>query len=145
MLSRSETHVQADGARVEVGTIVFEGREFANLGSIVDEARGYIAGYVTEREGRYLLTTWEGATIAPLRLVRRFTSYGACRADMWAWSATIGGRVYSGRNGGFFGGPGCLVRMRAGATGRGRMRTADPFSADAKHLDRFRRQVEVQS
>ena len=32
-----------------------------------------------------------------------------------------------------------------GATGRGRMRTADPFSADAKHLDRFRRQVEVQS
>lgn len=32
-----------------------------------------------------------------------------------------------------------------GATGRGRMRTADPFSADAKHLDRFRRRSGVQS
>ncbi len=26
-----------------------------------------------------------------------------------------------------------------GSTGRGRQRTADPFSADAKHLDRFRK------
>ena len=31
------------------------------------------------------------------------------------------------------------------AHGRGRMRTADPFSADAGHLSRFRRQVEVAS
>ena len=114
MLFKSETHVQPDGSKIEVGTITFEGREFTNLGSVVDAARGYVCGYVTERDGAYLLTTWEGETIAPLRLVRRFTSYGACRADMWAWSATIGGRVYTGRNGGLFGGPGCFVRMRAG-------------------------------
>ena len=107
---RSETGVSADGATVEVGTVTFNGRDFAALGSVVDTARGIVFGYVSEREGCFILTTWEGAEIAPLRLVRRFKSYGVTRCELWAWSAIVGGRVYSGRNSG----AGMLVRMRGG-------------------------------
>jgi len=116
MKGHSETRTLDSGARVEVGNIEHEGRSFSALGSVIDHARGVIVAYVSERarptpgaDRRYELTTWEGTTIAPLRLVRRWTSYGCVRAEMWAWSATIDGRVYSGRNGG----PAVVLCLRA--------------------------------
>jgi hypothetical protein len=108
----AETHVQPSGALVEVGTVTFQGRPFAALGSVQDAARGLILGYAVEREPHvYALTIWEGASIAPLRLVRRWAQrgfYGA-RIDMCAWSCTVSGRTYSGRNAG----PDMFVCMRA--------------------------------
>jgi hypothetical protein len=119
MTFRSETHTADNGATVETGTVEVSGRAFTALGSVVDPARGLIVGYVREVKDpsralgvRFELTTWQGALIAPLKLVRTFESYGVARCRMRAWSATIDGRVYSGRNSG----AGMLVRMRAGRT-----------------------------
>jgi hypothetical protein len=99
--------------------MTFEGRDFAALGSVVDEARGIVCAYVTEKTvlglKRYTLTTWEGAEIAPLRLTRTWLNtnvWGGFPVRMYAWSAKIGDRVYSGRNSG----PCMFVRMRAGRT-----------------------------
>ena len=114
---KSETHTATNGARVEVGTVTFEGRDFAALGAIRDEARGIVCAYVTERKGafgtRYLLTTWEGEEIAPLRKTGTWLQYGCFGGfpvRIYSWSAKIGDRIYSGRNSG----PCMFVRMRAG-------------------------------
>jgi hypothetical protein len=113
---RSETRTTDNGARVEVGTVTHEGRDFAALGSMVDEASGLVCAYVTERPDpayrdgkRYVLTTWEGVELAPLRLVRTWQQqcYGG-RTRIYAWSAVVQGRTYSGRNSG----PTMIVRMR---------------------------------
>jgi hypothetical protein len=116
---KSETHTTASGARVEVGTMTFQGRDFSARGSVVDEANGIVCGYPTARvehdatPGTYVLTTWNGERIAPLRLVRTWQNrnvFGGFPVTMYAWSATINGRVYSGRNSG----EGMFVCMRAG-------------------------------
>lgn len=116
---RSETHVATNGARVEVGTMSFEGRDFAATGSIVDEARGYVVGYVhTLPDGRYELRTWGGETIAPLRKTGSWkvrTCFGGWPVTMRAWAATINGRRYSGRNGSEWD----LLRMRASGRAEG--------------------------
>jgi hypothetical protein len=74
---RSETITTDNGATVETGIVTVQGRDFAALGSVVDEARGILIAYVSERPDpsmrdgrRYVLTTWEGVELAPLRLVR---------------------------------------------------------------------------
>ena len=111
--SRSEMHVQPDGARVEVGVFVHEGREFSALGSCVDESRGVICAYASGIPGAYKLTTWGGETIAPLTLVRTWKQYGCFGGfpcTIYAWSCTVNGRKYSGRNAG----PQIFLRMRAG-------------------------------
>ena len=105
---RSETHATDGGASVEVGTVTHDGREFAALGSVVDEA----SGLVSYRDGkRYVLTTWEGVELAPLRLVRTWEQRGfyGTRTRVYAWSAVVQGRKYSGRNSG----PTMVLRMRA--------------------------------
>lgn len=120
MKYRTETHTTPDGARVETGIVVHEGREFAALGSVVDPARGIIVGYVSDARPdvssgnptRFVLTTWQGEAIAPLMLVRRWTSYGVARCTLFAWTCVLGGKRYSGRNSG----PGMVVRMRARVT-----------------------------
>lgn len=113
---RSEIGSAPNGARVEIATITHEGRDFTALGSVVDHARGFVVGYVTRDEhgpnpSTYRLTTWEGTTIAPLRLVNTWEQYGfyGARVRHFAWRAVIDGRTYSGRNSG----PGMLLRMRA--------------------------------
>jgi hypothetical protein len=111
----SETTVQASGALVEVGTVTYRGRPFAALGSVQDPTAGLILAYVRERApDLYELTTWEGVAIAPLRLVRRWKQwgFGGVRNEIFAWSAEVFGRTYTGRNSG----PVMIVRMRAGKT-----------------------------
>ena len=36
----SETHTATNGAKVEVGTVSFQGRDFSAMGSVVDEKNG---------------------------------------------------------------------------------------------------------
>jgi hypothetical protein len=121
------TEITPTGARVEVATVTHEGHPFTALGSVIDEARGEICAYVSEtNEGdprllgsgrdlgapRFRLSTWEGTTIAALELRGRWTQrgFGGVKNTITAWRATVGGRVYSGRNSG----PGMFLRMRAG-------------------------------
>ncbi|NIR58239.1 MAG: hypothetical protein GWO02_01300 [Gammaproteobacteria bacterium] len=97
MQSHSQMRV-VDGARVEIGTFVHEGQPFAALGSVVDERRGLLVGYVVRRGGAWRLTTWDGAQIMPLR---RTSAYRGLRgAWVHCWTGTLNGRRYSGRNGG---------------------------------------------
>ena len=57
-----------------------------------------------------------GEKIAPLAEPRTWKAwFSGQRCQMYAWRCVYQGHVYSGRNGGLFGGEGCLVRMRRGA------------------------------
>lgn len=38
--------VEQDGVKAEIATLVFEGREFTNLGSVIDMERGLISAYI---------------------------------------------------------------------------------------------------
>lgn len=112
---KSETRVADCGARVEVGTVTYEGRDYAALGSVVDEKRGIITCYPHLREdGTYEARMWGGKIVGPMRLVRRYRGGFGHKTEMYAWSMVYNGRTYSGRNGGMVGGPDCLVIMRAG-------------------------------
>jgi hypothetical protein len=107
---RVEHQKAANGADVEVATLIHDGREFTNLGAVIDEAQGYIACYITRREdGRYDLTNFEGKVIAPVKLVSSYKRwvFGHSRVEMFSWRATYNGKTYSGRNAG----PGMLVRL----------------------------------
>jgi hypothetical protein len=116
--SHASFEITPSGAIIETGVFHFQGRDFSATGSIRDEARGFIAGYVREiAPGQYEIATWGGEKIADLRLVRswrylqwrrRWTSTHVLRFG-YAWRATIGGREYHGRNGG----ASMLVRMYA--------------------------------
>jgi hypothetical protein len=125
MNTRSETQVTPEGARIEVGTIAHEGREFAALGSVIDTARGVVVGYVMRKplgpppDGSattgWWLTTWDGQYVAALHLsstweVRRVSHRGefVCY-QMSSWSCVIAGRRYTGRNAG----EGMVLSMRA--------------------------------
>lgn len=103
---RSET-ITTNGATVEVGTVTHNGREFAALGSVIDEVSGVIVGYPKGDK----LQTWNGQNIDGLTL--RITSSWAVRSwigsRMYAYSATYKGRKYHGR--GF--GDGMSLRLRA--------------------------------
>jgi hypothetical protein len=109
---KSETTVATNGAIVEIGTVTHDGKDFAALGAIVDETRGFIQAYITLRQGvGHFLTTWEGKEIAPVTCVRCWTQRGfyGSRVTLWAWRATVNGKKYHGRNAG----PAMFVRMRA--------------------------------
>jgi hypothetical protein len=123
MKSRSETRTTPQGASVEIGTVEFEGLEYAALGSIVDTSNGYLAGYVQAAPGEQdrgiaRLCTWEGVEICKLRSVATWQLSGregqarrsAFYTTMTAYRATHCGKVYSGRGLG----PGMLLRLRAG-------------------------------
>lgn len=122
MEHKSEHLTANNGATVEVATVIFEGREFTNLGSVVDEARGLLVGYPVERkdpapgESRYVLQTFDGKPIAPVTLVskwRQRVAFGGFGFDVYAWRAEYNGRTYSGRNAGNFAGPNMILRLRA--------------------------------
>jgi hypothetical protein len=115
-VSASTLHTTSAGATVEVGTVTHNGRSYSAMGSMVDTSRGIVVGYVHDRgqarTPRYTLTTWEGGHIADLSLTGAWmgrTPRGD-RVRMYGWAATIGGRVYSGRNSG----AAMVVRLKAG-------------------------------
>lgn len=106
--SRVDTLTATNGAQIEVGTITHEGRDFAAMGSVIDESQGVIVGYP---EGS-TLKTWNGQVIDGLRLFvtsswRTPRSYVGDR--MYSYRATYKGRRYHGR--GY--GDGMLLRLRA--------------------------------
>jgi hypothetical protein len=114
----SSMHV-VNGVQVELGTLNFQGKDFTYYGSIIDEKRGIILGYVVEGPDslewskKYLLTTWEGKTICLLKRTGSWLNYkvfGSFPVKMWAWSAIINGKRYHGCNSG----TGMLVKMKAG-------------------------------
>ncbi len=55
MQTKSETVTADNGAKVEVATVTFQGRDFTALGSCVDEASGRISAYVSGIPGAYVL------------------------------------------------------------------------------------------
>lgn len=58
------THTAPDGARVEVGTVEHEGREFKALGSMVGDR--LMVGYLIR--GEHVLRTGEGVKICDLQV-----------------------------------------------------------------------------
>lgn len=107
--TRTETLTATNGAQIEVGTITHEGRDFAALGSVVDEQNGVIVGY--PKDGR--LHTWDGQLIDGLGMLFITSSWAMPRSwigsRMYAYRATYKGKRYHGR--GF--GDGMLLRLRA--------------------------------
>ncbi len=64
MESKSEMHLATNGALVEIGTIMHEGKEFSAQGSVIDPASGVIIGYPKGNQ----LTSWNGNIIEGLSL-----------------------------------------------------------------------------
>lgn len=87
----------------EVGVLAHEGREFSALGAGAAEDMSVVVGYVAKdaASGRWHLTTWGGefmyVVLQPEGVWVRRTPHS--KTTMRAWSAVIGGRRYSGRNG----------------------------------------------
>ena len=113
MKSRAKHHVADNGAKVEVGIIVHEGREFASLGSIVDHERGYVVGYLKlvdnpkPGESRHVLTSWEGRVIGTCRVISTWkTPRSWVSSTMSSYRATVDGIEYHGS------GDGMLLRLR---------------------------------
>jgi hypothetical protein len=104
MQYRSETKQADNGAQVEIGTVIHEGREYSAMGSIIDEACGVIVGYVSKDE--LALRTWGGEQICELRVVSRFKAFGN---PVTAYRCIYNGRRYSGRGSG----PQMVLRLRA--------------------------------
>lgn len=105
METRSEHHMTDNGARVEVGVFVHEGREFSALGSVRDDAAGYICGY--PENGR--LMTWDGQdmgialkVVSTWRTPRSF--FSPTQSAYRAWSGNV---KYHGRGAG----DGSLLRL----------------------------------
>lgn len=100
METKSETLTATNGASVEVGTIVHNGREYAATGSIVDDEGGYIVGYVDSPGADNIsncahLTTWNGAEIGVI--VRTGTARGFYRTRLYCYSMVRNGYRWHGR------------------------------------------------
>ena len=111
-MTHSITHQVKGGATVEIGVFTHEGREFAALGSVLDETRGMVCAYASGVPGAYTLQTWGGEVIAPLTLVKTWRQsgcFGGFPVRIYAWRAEIKGVTYSGRNAG----PQVFLRLRA--------------------------------
>src|SRR5580698_3943789 len=111
MNSHSQFITIASGAKVETATVSVEGRDYTAGGAVLGEARGLIVAYISGIPGHYNLTTWGGDVLGPATLVSTYYNknvFGGFPVRMWAWRATVNGRVYSGRNAG----PQMLLRMR---------------------------------
>jgi hypothetical protein len=102
MKTRAETRTLDSGARIEVGIVEFEGREFSAFGSVVDAERGVVCGYPKRAESGWSLTAWGGATMAKLTHVNAWRQRGfhGVTNTIHAWRATVDGAVYVGRNSG---------------------------------------------
>lgn len=107
--AHSEIVAAPRGVLVEIATMVHEGREFANLGAVVDHKNGFACAYP---DGKGHVTTWNGVVLGTARIVRRWKQFvpGAhWRVEMFAWSCRIEGKGYYGRNGG----PCMALKLRA--------------------------------
>ncbi len=107
--THSETVKTDSGASVEVATVTFGGRDFTNMGSVVDHENGFVVCY-PDKDGH--VTTWNGVVLGTASLVRKwkqFVPFACHRVEIYAWSCVIDGRKYHGRNSG----PGMLLRLRA--------------------------------
>lgn len=105
-------------AKVEVATIIHGGREFTNMGAIVDHERGYVVGYPHEtgvtwrsRTGRQVasgeLRSWSGEKIGEVEVTGH--SRGFYGAEIVHFRAYIGDRAYHGKGSGW----GMILRLRA--------------------------------
>lgn len=92
---RSETNTANNGATVEVGTMIHDGKEFAALGSVVDEQSGIIVGYPKGDK----LQSWDSKEIegVRLRVVSSWSIHSWIGSRMYAYSASYKGRSYHGR------------------------------------------------
>lgn len=84
MDSRSETFSATNGATVEVGTVSFQGRDFAAQGSVIDETNGRIIGYPKGNR----LQSWNGIDIDGLTLTV---------TSSWKVNSWTGSRMYAYR------------------------------------------------
>jgi hypothetical protein len=93
--TRSERRVATNGAAVEVGVIVHEGREFRALGSVVDHESGRVVGYVKGDK----LVSWDGkVTLGTIRVVSTWrTPRSWVSSKMSSYRAVVGGKSYHGR------------------------------------------------
>lgn len=100
--------LQANGALAELGIVMYGGREFPALGSVIDPGNGLIIGYVcrvpasTSSPASWELATWEGKHIASLEL--RGIAYGfrdRCgrRSEIHCFAMLYCGIRYAGRIG----------------------------------------------
>lgn len=104
---RTEIVPQANGAKVEVSTMIHEGREFTAMGSVIDHANGRVTGYVRVTKDGPQLVTFTGEVIAKLSVVSRWTQPGrwthkgfyVSPIKMASYRAIIEGRTYHGRCG----------------------------------------------
>ncbi len=92
----------SDGARAEVATIVFNGREFTSLGSIMDLKNGRLVAYVREGHGHlrgsyFDLVTWEDHHIAVLHKTGESRGFQGSRIthfyaviDGYRWHGKVG-------------------------------------------------------
>jgi hypothetical protein len=122
MQTRSEHGTAPNGARVEVGIVEHEGREYSALGSVVDPERGIVVGYVGKITpagyGAHVraLTTWDGKTIGAVWPVSSWpTPRSHVSSRMYAYRAEVEGVMYQGRGAG----EGMIVKLRK-MRGRGR-------------------------
>lgn len=98
-------------ATVEVGAVIYDGRRFEALGSIIDAERGIIVGYPhhSDKPGMpHLLRTWEGKSMGMLAITGH--ARGFYGAKLTCYSFEYEGVRYSGRGSG----NGMLLRLRAG-------------------------------
>src|SRR2546422_11649344 len=91
MESSTEQH-----GNVEVGIVIFEGREFVALGSVIQDGR--IVAYLGKDKQ---LTKWDGTVIGTYRLASSWLTPSSCYSSrMFQVYATVNGITYTGRSAG---------------------------------------------
>jgi hypothetical protein len=124
METKIENVVADNGAEIEVGALVFEGKEFTNLGSVIDMERGIISAYIgvsVERDDEgvaylpgklWLVSTFAGEKIALARLTsksrRIYTAWGFHQLEYY--SMKFGGFRWHGKKSDAYN----LIRFRKG-------------------------------
>jgi len=89
MKSRVEM-LRSGSASIEVCTISHEDHEYTAAGSLIDETRGLLVGYIKGRD----LVTWGGDHICSLRVTGRFTTLGR---KTTSYRTMYNGQHYHGR------------------------------------------------
>jgi hypothetical protein len=109
--SRSDTGTGPSGERVEVGTVVHEGREYRAYGMVIDHKRGRVTAYIgfdPDPNGYYPVTTWDGEVIGRVRVVSSWSVPGPEGSRMYAYRGAIENIPYSGRGQG----PGMVAHFK---------------------------------
>lgn len=113
----SETRkIVADNGKdwIEEATVHFQGKAFTAGGAAVVGKSA--CGYPKQlSDGSIVLTDFQGNVIGTHGTCRTFTQWFHHKLTMYAFTFQIEGKRYSGRNGGLFGGYGCLVNLRTRA------------------------------